>query len=232
MDLKTFLRIYTTFISEAGAVDTSLRLLSGLSSLYNTRLDAKNEVSGQLLRFNQQVADTRAMMRLFGAPKQLSLFLNNSDKDPVFKFLHLAQNISIGMFYPPDHIAFLGNKGINFKGYDFGYYARLGSQLWALWLVFGIVEGFYSLQKVAQDLDSTSAKEDRRRLHKERTNVYIGLVGNFADLAIALAGSIKTEKPVFSPLTGSILTLIASIVSIRKGWLLASKKVKDMQMKA
>jgi len=229
MSLARFLQVYTAYTSNAGGVDIALRLLSGFSTLGQTQLDPKADpLHGQLVRFNQSIGESRAMMRLFGAPKQLSAFLNNSDADPMLRFLHLAQNLSIGLFYIPDGICTLGSKGIAFQGWDLPHYGRLASALWAAWIIIGLAENIYKLQNLTHkqgnlqgDIESASKEEKRplqdaaRHAKAERVDLYYSTAGHLADLVLALTGSFKWETPPFSQRVGGILTLIACFVSIR-----------------
>jgi len=177
-------------------------------------MDPKDARVAQLGNLGKAISDARAMMRFFGGPKQISAFVNNKEPEPVLSVLQRLQNVVMVLFYPHDHICTLGTKQTAFKGYDFAYYGRWANRLWGLWILLVLGENFYRLRL----LDS-ERKRDSNAKEAERVRLYVSTIGNLADLVIATSGSFEFSKPLLTPLSGSLLTLVACSASFRNGFM-------------
>ncbi|XP_065884916.1 peroxisomal membrane protein 11C-like [Dysidea avara] len=195
----------------------SALLLSGLSQ---QRLPVLSE---KLVRIYQQFSHVRLVLRLADDLPMLAYTLKSAfARDKSDSFLHwstLLSNISIQLYYPLEHLAWLSDSSL--VSFSSGRLWRVALLCWVVYSIIKLLQTVYNLRAInamknKKGSGSQSAKHGvdvgGQRLQRRQSVITLGLVQYICDLLCGLHW--LGWGPLSNKLPTSLLGLLGTISSV------------------
>eukprot|EP00164_Ancoracysta_twista_P000869 GFYU01001141.1.p1 GENE.GFYU01001141.1~~GFYU01001141.1.p1 ORF type:complete len:221 (+),score=48.23 GFYU01001141.1:144-806(+) len=181
-DLKKLIK----FLCSTWGTDKFLRLISYASVFSGSLMKGGNEARAtQLMTFGRTIGDCRVAVRLPGAIYSIEALLHMNENDKLLRKLKIIQCWSMVLFHPLEQAWWFDLKGI-YKVKNGSLYSRASCGMWLLYIVCDVIADLHRLRKLKYKLKKETDKNERREMRQQQAAIYIKLITNACDLALAV----------------------------------------------